>query len=301
MLNNLTRPLALALEKAAALESLAESELKYRSLVAQAEEMIFLIDATSLRVIEANAYAARVLGYGTHELTGVPISRISGESADRLIALLASLRDDGELRLSDATFCRRDGSIVTVDVVASPVVYGRRAAVPDPGTGCLRASRDHAPADAEPEDGIARGDGRRRRTRLQQPADNHPWLRRAAEALIEPGRRRARKPRPHRRGRAPRCRPDRPAAFVFARRAGAVSGASTCGRLSKTRWSWREPTLHAGITVRVEMPAEPVYVEGDSGQLQQALTNIVLNARDAMPEGGVIDLRTGERRWPSLS
>jgi CheY-like chemotaxis protein len=36
------------------------------------------------------------------------------------------------------------------------------------------------------------------------------------------------------------------------------------------------------------MGEAPILVEGDAGQLQQALTNIVLNARDAMPEGGTI-------------
>ncbi len=34
-----------------------------------------------------------------------------------------------------------------------------------------------------------------------------------------------------------------------------------------------------------------MYVEGDAGQVQQALTNIILNARDAMPEGGEISVR----------
>ncbi|HMO54518.1 MAG TPA: ATP-binding protein, partial [Tepidiformaceae bacterium] len=49
-----------------------------------------------------------------------------------------------------------------------------------------------------------------------------------------------------------------------------------------------EPTMHSGIAVSVSVPDSPVYVEGDGGQIQQALTNIVLNARDAMPERGSI-------------
>src|SRR5690606_29930089 len=37
-------------------------------------------------------------------------------------------------------------------------------------------------------------------------------------------------------------------------------------------------------------PDDPVPIEGDSGQLQQAILNILLNARDAMPEGGHVRL-----------
>src|SRR5262249_57221283 len=51
-------------------------------------------------------------------------------------------------------------------------------------------------------------------------------------------------------------------------------------------------------------PTLPV-IQGDHNQLQQALINICLNARDAMPEGGTLSLRTSQptaaeirRRFP---
>jgi CheY-like chemotaxis protein len=48
--------------------------------------------------------------------------------------------------------------------------------------------------------------------------------------------------------------------------------------------------MHSQLTVTRSLPESPIYVEGDAGQIQQAMTNIVLNARDAMPEGGTIDV-----------
>jgi two-component system, cell cycle sensor histidine kinase and response regulator CckA len=46
------------------------------------------------------------------------------------------------------------------------------------------------------------------------------------------------------------------------------------------------------ITVRTSLSPEPITVNGDDGQIQQALLNLFLNARDAMPEKGVITVST---------
>lgn len=64
------------------------------------------------------------------------------------------------------------------------------------------------------------------------------------------------------------------------------------------------PAISSRIAVDVELPESPLIIEGDSGQLQQALTNIVLNARDVMPEGGRIAIRagaTGPLAWVEIA
>jgi CheY-like chemotaxis protein len=53
-------------------------------------------------------------------------------------------------------------------------------------------------------------------------------------------------------------------------------------------------TLPEPIGVRIEAGAAEYIVNADPGRLQQALLNLTLNARDAIPEGGVISFQLSE-------
>jgi two-component system cell cycle sensor histidine kinase/response regulator CckA len=59
-----------------------------------------------------------------------------------------------------------------------------------------------------------------------------------------------------------------------------------------------EPELRAMVghraTIDIQNPPRPVVARCDPAQLQQVLTNLVLNARDAMPGGGTITLITSD-------
>ena len=289
LLGTLTRPLALALEKAAALESLGESELKYRSLVAQAEEMIFLFDSQTHRVLDANTYTARALGYEPGELQRLRFDDIVGEPEEELAQQLARLFADGELRVSDSTYRRRDGSAMMVDVVASLVAYGGRQAV-------LVLARDVSERKAligqliqsQKMDSLGAMAGAVAHdfnnllttilgfAGLLKRSRNMDGEERENLALIEDAARRA---------------ADLTGRLLSFSRGGLVRfGRVDLRDVVSDTMQLAEPTMHSGIAVTVSMPDGPIYVEGDGGQLQQALTNIVLNARDAMPESGSIEV-----------
>jgi PAS domain S-box-containing protein len=289
LLGTLTRPLALALEKASALESLGESELKYRSLVAQADEMIFLFEPVNLRLLDANSFTSRALGYPQADLTQLTLDRLLDAPLDEIVNNVAMAVADGELHLTDARFLRIDGSTIEVDAVASMVTFGGRQAVlvlardVSERKALLRQLMQSQKMDSlGAMAGAVAHDFNNLLTTilgfagLLKRSRNMDIEERENLALIEDAARRA---------------ADLTGRLLSFSRGGLVRfGKVDLRMVVEDTLQLAEPTMHAGLEVSRFVPETPLLVEGDSGQLQQALTNIVLNARDAMPEGGKIEV-----------
>lgn len=74
---------------------------------------------------------------------------------------------------------------------------------------------------------------------------------------------------------------------------------NACARqvIDLTRARWRDLPQQRGIVIRLqlELKASMPLVTGVEGEIRDALTNLVFNAVDAMPDGGVLTLRTGNQ------
>src|SRR5207249_2499903 len=65
------------------------------------------------------------------------------------------------------------------------------------------------------------------------------------------------------------------------------------GALEITQSRWREETRSRGVAVDVQTSfASLPPVAGDPAELREAMTNLILNAVDAMPTGGTLTLTT---------
>ncbi len=53
-----------------------------------------------------------------------------------------------------------------------------------------------------------------------------------------------------------------------------------------------ENTISKLITIKLELPESLPFVQGDTTQLEQVVMNLCVNARDAMPKGGTLTIKT---------
>jgi len=108
---------------------LRESEERYRAVVEQAAEGIFLVDADTRRVLEANAAYQNLLGYTPEEilqLTLYDLVPYPRKSMDCYVERVLERRSyvSGERRHR-----RKDGSLVDVEVSANLITYSGREAL----------------------------------------------------------------------------------------------------------------------------------------------------------------------------
>jgi PAS domain S-box-containing protein len=104
-------------------EALRQSEALYRTVVEQAEENIFLVDATSRRVLDANDALLRSLGYTDEELKEMTLYDIVAHDQESVDLNIGRIMEEGHRSLGERQYRRKDGSLVDVEVNVSAVPY----------------------------------------------------------------------------------------------------------------------------------------------------------------------------------
>ena len=115
-------------EKKRAGERLKRSEERYRAVIEQSTEGIYLLDTESRRLLETNHAFQKMFGYTAEELQGREIYDLVAHSRENVDANVWRTLELGRVLIGERSYRRKDGTIVEVEIGASIISYdGQRA------------------------------------------------------------------------------------------------------------------------------------------------------------------------------
>jgi two-component system cell cycle sensor histidine kinase/response regulator CckA len=285
---------AMAIERKRAEEALRDSEERYRALVELSPDGI-AVHVGGLLVF-ANTRGARLLGYASaEEVLGRPIlDFVHPDSRPFAAERAARAQSEGEGQPPrPEKFLRRDGSVVDVEVASIPFSYQGRPAVQvvfrDIGERIRMEEHLRQRQRLEAIGRLAGGVAHDFNNILQALLGTAQVLR-SAGGDGERVRALAGELETHIRRGASLTRQ----LLLFSRQE--VTRSERLDLNSLVAEVGELLRRLAPETVRIEIEAAPdsPCVEADRGQLEQVLVNLVVNAVDAMPDGGPLTVRTGK-------
>jgi PAS domain S-box-containing protein len=116
-------------ERRRAEEALRGSEERYRAVIEQATDGIYLLDTETGRILETNPAFQRMLGYAAGQLEGMEIYELLAHPRDDVDANLQRSLGDGRRLVGERKYRRKDETVVDVEVGVSTISYGGRVVV----------------------------------------------------------------------------------------------------------------------------------------------------------------------------
>jgi PAS domain S-box-containing protein len=288
-------PFALLLDERKTLaRAIVESEAQYRLLFEQTADALFLFplakDGTPGRYVKVNEMACHYLGYTRDELLALTPHEIQApENEESSAETLAELARTGTARF-ERMHLAKDGRRIPVEISSHVVeLSGGHFGLSIVRDVSERRRLEGQLRQAERLETIGRLAGGvahdfnnvltavmgyaqivERNVRAGQPADPEhvAEIRMAAERAAQLTRQ----------------------LLGFSRPQLGEPRDLDVGAVLREMQRFLERMVGSRVTLGVSMPSEPLVVRIDPGQLQQIVLNLVVNARDATPDGGVITL-----------
>jgi len=268
------------------------SEQQYRQLFENAHDVIFVLDLAGT-FLSVNKAAERLTGYKRHELLGMNIAQLLDPAQASYVFERIQRALGGETRAEFELPVRtKDGRQVYVDVSAHlEFSEGRPAAIQGIARDITERKQfeerlrqaQKLEAIGELASGVAH-DFNNLLTAilgytdlLRSAARPGDLAYEAAEVIQKAGE---------------RAQQLAARLLGFARRGKAQDAAVDLHALLREVCELLQRTLPKNISLLERYDAERAVTRGDPGQLHQVFLNLALNARDAMPEGGVLMVRT---------
>ena len=116
-------------ERKRAQEALSRSEERYRAVVEQSAEGLYLVDGGTRRILETNPALQNMLGYTADELRGMGLHEIVAHAREDVEANVERTLREGTRFIRERKYLRKDGSVVEVEIAASAIDYGEKRVI----------------------------------------------------------------------------------------------------------------------------------------------------------------------------
>ncbi len=270
---------------------LAESEERYRLLVETANDAIFLADAATGRIIDANPAAQELLGMPRDEIIGMHQSELHPPAErDRYRRIFSDHIKSGRVIAEDLVILRRDGRRVPVQVSASTFRLGGRQVVQGIFRDVSRirhAQEQLRQAQKLEAIGTLAGGIAHDFNNLLTPILGYAEL----ASIRLPEDHPVRQDLAEIRAAAGRAKELVRQILTFSRRGAAEPRPLLLQPLIKESVKFLRASLPASIDIQVEIDPDCGPVFADPTEMQQVLLNLCTNAYQAMQHsGGVVEI-----------
>ena len=91
------------------------SERRYRAIIENSMDNIYICEARTGRIIEANESMQKLLGYSEEEMIGLRVFDFLDHPQDNVEGHIQTILDKGSLKIRNRRYRRKDGSIVDIE------------------------------------------------------------------------------------------------------------------------------------------------------------------------------------------
>jgi PAS domain S-box-containing protein len=110
-------------------EDLRQSEERYRAVIEQATDGIYLLDAETRRVVETNPSYQNMLGYTADELRGMEVYDFVAHPRENVDSTISHTLEQRRRLVGERKYRRKDGSLIDVEVGVSVFSYAGKEVI----------------------------------------------------------------------------------------------------------------------------------------------------------------------------
>ncbi len=297
LLSAAARNIAQAIEKSRALRALRESEERYRRLIELLPDAVAVHQDGRIRMV--NLTGARMLGYESpEEIIGRPVLEFVHPDDHAVVQERIRAQQERGERVPplEERFLRRDGCVIPMEVTAAPFMLGGRpASLVVARDISARKRLEEQLRQAQKMEALGRlaggvaHDFNNLLTAINGYAElllsslrpDDP-LRAEAEAILKAGQRATMLTQQ---------------LLAFGRRQVMELRVVDLNQVLEGLAGMLRRLIREDIELVLSLSPELGHVRVDVAQMEQVIVNLVVNARDAMPNGGRLTLETANVEW----